>query len=201
MSRSRKRMRPAVGPVEAGDAVEDGGLAGAVGADQPVDGARLDGEAHAVDGAQAPEAEGRARGRTGRRSRRAGRAGQQRRRHRALLLSARSAERSIGPKGHPPGRASAQPRSAVTLQRRRVKGSRGRSPSKAGLRRPARHRVLDDRRQATGYATRVQDRVHVPLPGQGVQDVDRPQRTDSPQRATQTDSTLWHPRYFRYALT
>ena len=43
--------------VEAGNAVEDGSLAGAVGTNQAVDGAGLDAEAHAVDCAQTPEAE------------------------------------------------------------------------------------------------------------------------------------------------
>ena len=44
--------------VEAGDAVEDGGLAGAVRADQPGDVAALGLERHVVDGEQAAEAHG-----------------------------------------------------------------------------------------------------------------------------------------------
>jgi hypothetical protein len=46
------------GPIESRDAAEDGGLAGPVGTDQPVDGARPDLEAHPVDGAQAAEVQG-----------------------------------------------------------------------------------------------------------------------------------------------
>ena len=46
---------PARRPVEAGDAVEDGGLARAVGADQPVDLAHVDAEGDTIDRAQAPE--------------------------------------------------------------------------------------------------------------------------------------------------
>ena len=44
--------------VEAGDAVEDGGLARAVGADQPVELAHLDTERDAIDRAQAAEVDG-----------------------------------------------------------------------------------------------------------------------------------------------
>ena len=46
-----------VGPVEPGQAIEDRGLAGAVGADEADDGAFLDIEAEAVDDVQPPEAQ------------------------------------------------------------------------------------------------------------------------------------------------
>ncbi len=50
----------AVGCVEAGEDIEEGGLAGAIGADQAIDLAALDGDAHLAQGLQAAEALGNA---------------------------------------------------------------------------------------------------------------------------------------------
>ena len=55
MSRPLKTMRPRVGLQEFGQQVEAGGLAGAVRADQRVDGAARDPQAHAVHGDEAGE--------------------------------------------------------------------------------------------------------------------------------------------------
>ena len=58
--RAAQHEGAAVGRVQAGDDVEEGGLAGAVGADQAVDLARIDGDADVGQGLQAAEALGHA---------------------------------------------------------------------------------------------------------------------------------------------
>jgi hypothetical protein len=101
---------PAGGPVEAGDAVEDGRLAGAVGADQPVDGLRLDAEAHAVDGAQSSEVDGQiADGQAGA-HRGTERAGQQRPGIGPYFSRRGAPSARSGRRAHPPGEATAPPR-------------------------------------------------------------------------------------------
>src|SRR6185369_1111377 len=50
----------AVGRIQAGEDIEEGGLAGAVGTDQAIDLASLDGDAHIAEGLQAAEAFGNA---------------------------------------------------------------------------------------------------------------------------------------------